>query len=87
DAATGRLAAGWECSKIRVKKIRPQDISRYFKLLRPYDKAGGFSIEGAGSFIFDNIEGSYFNVLGLPMAKLYELFKKLGADLLDIVRG
>ncbi|MBU3911612.1 MAG: septum formation protein Maf [Candidatus Omnitrophica bacterium] len=86
DAATGRSAAGWERSKVRVKKIKPQDMSRYFKLLRPYDKAGGFSIEGAGSFIFDNIEGSYFNVLGLPMAKLYGLFKKLDADLLDIVR-
>ena len=86
DAATGRSAAGWECSKVRVKKIRPRDIARYFKLLGPYDKAGGFSIEGAGSFIFDDINGSYFNVLGLPMAKLNELFKKLGVDLLDIAR-
>ena len=86
DAATGRSVTGWECSKVRVKKIRPRDIARYFKLLGPYDKAGGFSIEGAGSFIFDDINGSYFNVLGLPMAKLNELFKKLDVDLLDIAR-
>lgn len=86
DARTGKTAIGCECSEVRVKKIKPLDIKRYFKLLGPYDKAGGFSIEGAGSFIFDNIAGSYFNILGLPMAKLQELFKKLGLDLLDHVK-
>ena len=51
--------------------------------LDPCDRAGGFSIESVGSYIFDNIEGSFYNVLGLPMTTLYELFKKLGVDLLD----
>jgi len=46
------------------------------------DKAGGFSIEGRGAFIFDNIEWSFYNILGLPMMKLNELFEKLGAPLL-----
>ena len=41
-----------------------------------------FSIEGVGSFIFDDIKGSYFNVLGLPTARLKEMFCKLGVDIL-----
>ena len=47
-------------------------------------KIGGnkLSIEGVGSFIFDDIKGSYFNVLGLPTARLKEMFCKLGIDIL-----
>ena len=52
------------------------------RIAGPHDKAGGFSIEGPGTFIFDNIEGSFYNILGLPMMKLDELFRKLGVDLL-----
>ncbi|MFC1620664.1 Maf family protein [Candidatus Omnitrophota bacterium] len=82
DTGNKKMVTGYERSEVKVKRIRPSEISRYFKLLGPYDKAGGFSIEGVGSFIFDDIKGSYFNVLGLPMAKLKELFEKLGVDIL-----
>ncbi|MFA4991420.1 MAG: Maf family protein [Candidatus Omnitrophota bacterium] len=85
DAKKRKKAMGHEKSIVRVKDIPKEDMERYFKLLGPYDKAGGFSIEGAGSFIFDDIKGSYFNVLGLPMAKLKELFDKLGFDILSAV--
>lgn len=87
NAGTGKAVTGCERSEVRVKKIKPADIEKYFKLLGPYDKAGGFSIEGAGSFIFDDIKGSYFNVLGLPMAKLQEVFKDAGFDLLKLVKN
>ena len=83
NANTKKIISDYEKSKVRVKQIKKTDIPRYFKLLGPYDKAGGFSIEGVGSFIFDNIKGSYFNVLGLPMAKLKEMFEKLGVDILS----
>jgi len=85
DSKRKKMISGYERSKVTVKKIRPAEISRFFKLLGPYDKAGGFSIEGVGSFIFDDIKGSYFNVLGLPMAKLKELFEKIGADILKAI--
>ncbi len=81
DTKKKKNVVDYERSKVKVKKLRPTEVLRYFKLLGPYDKAGGFSIEGVGSFIFDDIKGSYFNVLGLPMAKLKELFEKLGLDI------
>ena len=37
--------------------------------------------------LFDNIKGSYFNILGLPMMKLKELFQQIGLDILDYVQG
>jgi septum formation protein len=87
DAKKGNIVSDYEKSLVTVKKLKGSEIPKYFKLLGPYDKAGGFSIEGVGSFIFDNIKGSYFNVLGLPTAKLREMFKKLGVDILANIRG
>jgi len=87
DVKRSALITDYEKSLVTVKKLTSNDIPKYFKLLGPYDKAGGFSIEGAGSFIFDNIKGSYFNVLGLPTAKLQEMFKKLGVDILKEIEA
>jgi len=87
DAKKGNIISDYEKSLVTVKKLKASEIPTYFKLLGPYDKAGGFSIEGVGSFIFDNIKGSYFNVLGLPTAKLQEMFKKLGVDILKEIEA
>lgn len=87
DAKKEKRIVDYEKSEVRVKKIKESEIPGYFKLLGPYDKAGGFSIEGVGSFIFDDIRGSYFNVLGLPTMKLKDMFESLGFDLLKIIRN
>ena len=86
DVKKKNFISDYEKSFVTVKKLKNKDIPKYFKLLGPYDKAGGFSIEGVGSFIFDDIIGSYFNVLGLPTAKLREMFEKLGVDILKQLR-
>lgn len=87
DVKKENLISDYEMSLVTVKKLKDKEIPEYFKLLGPYDKAGGFSIEGAGSFIFDNIKGSYFNVLGLPMARLKDMFDKLGVDILKEIEA
>ncbi|MFH1846818.1 MAG: Maf family protein [Candidatus Omnitrophota bacterium] len=74
-----------EKSSLTVVRLSDEKIERYFRLLGPYDKAGGFSIEGVGSLLFDNIQGSYFNILGLSMIKLNELFKEIGLEILDYI--
>ena len=86
DVDTGEETAGFDKTLLRIKEIPKKDIEKYFKLLGPYDKAGGFSIEGVGSIVFDDIQGSYFNVLGLPMGKLQGLFNKIQLDLLDFIQ-
>ena len=85
DACTKKKAAGVDKSSIRVADLSREEIGEFFYLLGPYDKAGGFSVEGVGSMIFDDIKGSYFNILGLPMMKLRELFAEIGLDILDFV--
>lgn len=86
DAHTNKHSTGYEKSVIFVDKINENDIHRYFRKLGSFDKAGGFSIEGVGSLIFDNIKGSYFNILGLPMGRLSILFSKIGLNLLDFCK-
>lgn len=83
DCPTGKHATGHEKSLLYAEKLLQKDIDRWFDALKPHDKAGGFSIEGVGSLIYDRIRGSYFNILGLPMIKLKQLFAQLGLDLLD----
>ena len=86
DPASGKSATTSDMTRLKIRRIPKKDIEKYFTLWGPYDKAGGFSIEGVGSIVFDDINGSYYNVLGLPMAKVQELFQKIGLDLLDFVR-
>jgi len=86
DAARGKQVKSAMVSKVRVKKITRKMAERFLKVAGPFDKAGGFSIEGPGSFIFDDVRGSFYNVLGLPMIKLYQLFEQLGVNLLESVK-
>jgi septum formation protein len=81
DAERKKSASGVDVSKVHIKKLSRRKIDKFVKIAGPHDKAGGFSIEGPGTFIFDNIEGSFYNILGLPMMKLSELFEKLGVHL------
>ncbi len=86
DVKKGKSASGIEVSKVRVRRLSREKQDKFIKISGPYDKAGGFSIEGPGTFVFDDIEGSFYNILGLPMIKLDELFEKLGVDFLGQFR-
>ncbi len=86
DTSSKKKAAGFEKSELTVANINKNDLNRCFELLAPYDKAGGFSIEGVGSLLFDNIRGSYFNILGLPMIKLKDLFGEIGENILHYIK-
>ena len=85
DALSGRKSVGVDKSEISVTSLKEGDADRYFPLLGPYDKAGGFSIEGVGAMLFDDIRGSYFNILGLSVVSLKKLFENTGLDLLDFI--
>tara|TARA_R110001606_G_scaffold103595_3_gene226574 strand:+ start:118546 stop:119124 length:579 start_codon:yes stop_codon:yes gene_type:complete len=63
---------------VTFKEISDEEINYYINNYKPYDKAGGYGIqEWIGLIAISNIEGSYFNVVGLPVHKLYEELMKL----------
>lgn len=82
DAKTGRTHTGYEKTKVFMMPLTDTEIGRYYKKINPFDKAGGFDIEGWGSAFIGRIEGCYTNVIGLPMAKLRLMLKKFGIYIL-----
>ena len=64
-------------TKVFFKKLTNKEIDHYIRNYEPYDKAGAYGIqEWIGMIGIERIEGSYFNVVGLPVQKLYtELLK------------
>ena len=76
-----RLALDYEKTKVYMDKLTPAQINNYFKQVSPLDKAGSFDIQGKGAFFIKKIEGCFYNVVGLPLRKLYLMFKKLNLKL------
>ncbi len=73
-----KLALDYEKTKVHMDKISDTEINNYFKQVSPLDKAGSFDIQGKGAFFIKKIDGCFYNVVGLPLKKLYHIFKKLG---------
>ncbi|MCI0480348.1 MAG: Maf family protein [Candidatus Dadabacteria bacterium] len=65
-------------TSVRVKPLAASEIEGYIKTGEPMDKAGAYGIQGIGSFLVRGIEGSYSNVVGLPVEELLAALKKLG---------
>lgn len=70
----------FEKTRVLMEPLSAKQIKGYFSRFSPLDKAGGFDIRGTGAFFIRRIEGCFYNVVGLPMAKLYGLFRKAGVD-------
>ena len=81
-----REAAGIERSTVALAPVDEARLGWYTSLEEPYDKAGGYALQGAGSLFADRVEGSISNVIGLPLPLLDRLFSQLGIDLLDFRR-
>ena len=55
--------------------LSEEDINAYIETGEPFDKAGGYGIQGRGSVMISSITGDYYNVMGLPVARLNRLLK------------
>jgi septum formation protein len=64
---------------VKVKKLAQAEMDWYVKTGEPFDKAGGYAIQGVGSFMIESIRGSYTNVVGLPLCELIQMLSRLGA--------
>ena len=63
---------------VYFKEISDEEINYYIENYKPFDKAGAYGIqEWIGFIAIEKIEGSFFNVVGLPVHKLYDSLMKL----------
>jgi len=64
-------------SEVRFSRLAPEEIDYYIQNFHPYDKAGAYGVqEWIGYIGVEYIEGSYFNVMGLPVQRLYSELKR-----------
>ena len=66
-------------STVQFKKISPEEMEWYVSCDEPYDKAGGYAVQGKGAYFIKSIRGSYTNVIGLPLGEVLKELKNLKA--------
>jgi septum formation protein len=64
---------------VKVKSLTSVEMEWYVQTGEPFDKAGGYAIQGMGSFMIESIRGSYTNVVGLPLCELLQMLYHLEA--------
>lgn len=72
DTSNNKLFKSFEVTSVKFRKLSAEEISFYVKSGSPMDKAGAYGIQDDfGSTFVEKINGDYFNVVGLPVFKLY----------------
>ena len=66
-----------ESTTVRFAKLTDEEIEQYAGTREPLDKAGGYAIQGIAGRYVERIEGCYFNVVGLPLARLYRILREM----------
>ncbi|HXN18235.1 MAG TPA: Maf family protein [Candidatus Binatus sp.] len=67
-----------EITRVHFAHLGDQEIEGYIATREPFDKAGAYAIQGRGGRYVTRIEGCYFNVMGLPLARLWTLLREFG---------
>lgn len=78
NTSNGKEIFSYEKTSVYFRKLDRDEISYYVKKHRPLDKAGAYGIQDDfGCLFIKKIEGDYYNIVGLPLVKLYECIKKI----------
>ena len=70
NTKTGKCIQSCECTRVHFVALSDEEIHAYIETKDPLDKAGAYGIQGMAGMFIDRIDGSYSNVVGLPMAAL-----------------
>lgn len=72
-----RLLVEVETTRVRFALLTTEEIDWYVGTGEPMDKAGGYGIQGYASRFVERIEGSYSNVVGLPVSRVYDMMRRI----------
>ena len=67
-----------QCSRVHFRKISPEEAIAYARTGEPYDKAGGYGIQGLAGIFVERIEGSFTGIMGLPVFEAALLIHQAG---------
>ncbi|MDD2981428.1 MAG: Maf family protein [Hespellia sp.] len=70
-----------EKTDVTMWKLSEEQIRDYLAMGESMDKAGAYAIQGRGTILIEKIQGDYNNVVGLPVARLYQELRKVGIEI------
>jgi len=76
DSTSGKTVTDYCETEVFFSDMTDDEIRDYINTYSPYDKAGSYGIQEFASVFIEKIHGDFFNVVGLPVSKLYRLLKK-----------
>jgi septum formation protein len=71
DNRSDVIVSDYEVTKVKFRALQSWEIVRYIDVEQPFDKAGSYGIQDSSAVFVEWIHGCYFNVVGLPLTKLY----------------
>lgn len=78
NTRSGRILRNVDKTRVHLVPMTEQEIDAYVATGEPLDKAGAYGIQGMGGMFVDRIDGSYSNVVGLPMSMLRLMLAQVG---------
>lgn len=67
-------------TRVRMTRLSRPEIEWYVDTGEPMDKAGAYAVQGIGAMFVESIEGSYSNVVGMPLSMLLDMMRRAGID-------
>lgn len=74
-------------SEVKFKELDRSEIEAYTNTEEPFDKAGGYAVQGVGAFMVEAIRGSYTNVVGIPLTEVVDDLRRRGVIEVDSGKG
>ncbi len=81
EVSSGRKSISFAETKVLFRSLERTEIEKYAATGEPLDKAGAYGIQGKGAILVEKINGCYYNVVGLPVAKLINMLKEFGVSI------
>ena len=78
-----RVLTHTEITHIHFRPLSAAEIARYVASKEPMDKAGAYGIQGGAALFAEKMQGDYYNVMGLPVCRLWQMLHCLAPDLLE----
>lgn len=78
DGVSGKETQAHAITEVKFKELTDQQITDYIKTGEPFDKAGGYGIQGEAAGFVERVEGPYDNVVGLPMVQVRSAISEMG---------
>jgi len=78
DQRSGAVERGVADTRVRFRELDDDEIEGYVSTGEPLDKAGAYACQGIGAFLIARVEGSYTNVVGLPLGQVIQMLQRMG---------